>query len=225
MPILHVIDVMRPFFIFTLILLTLFSVVPTQARSWQDEVIYFMITDRFYDGDPSNNTPTGAAPNLADPKQEDINLYHGGDFRGIELALTHDYFSNLGITAIWITPPVRNVWNTSYDSGDKGKTGYHGYWTQDFMDIDPHLTSLTKIDGTTYPEGREGRMQHYRDLVNLAHQKGIKVIQDIVCNHAGPVFYYDFNNNQQFERFGKREWIASPFFMHSHCNQQSPGSC
>lgn len=180
------------------------------VRSWQDDVIYFMITDRFYDGDPSNNTPEGSAPQLVDPKQNDINRYHGGDFRGIELALSHNYFSNLGITAIWITPPVRNVWNTSYDSGDKGKTGYHGYWTQDFMDIDPHLTSSTRLDGAPYPEGREGRMQHYRDLVNLAHQKGIRIIQDIVCNHAGPVFYYDANNNRQFDRFGKREWIA-PF--------------
>lgn len=195
----------------TLGLLFISAAFPTTvmaARSWQDDVIYFMITDRFYDGDPSNNSPKGAALKLYDPKQNDIDLYHGGDFRGIELALTHNYFSNLGITAIWITPPVRNVWNTSYDSGDKGKTGYHGYWTQDFMDIDPHLTSPTKLDGTAYPEGREGRLQHYRDLVNLAHQKGIRIIQDIVCNHAGPVFYYDSNNNKQFDRFGKREWIA-----------------
>ncbi|MCP5537986.1 MAG: hypothetical protein H7A51_17350 [Akkermansiaceae bacterium] len=189
-------------------LLSLFAMQTNSARSWQDDVIYFIITDRFYDGDPTNNSPAGAAKGLVDPKQENIDLYHGGDFRGIELALTHNYFTNLGITAIWITPPVKNVWNTSYDSDDRGKTGYHGYWTQDFMDIDPHLTSTTKIDGTPYPEGREGRLQHYRDLLNLAHRKGIRVIQDIVCNHAGPVFYYDANNNRQFDRFGKREWIA-----------------
>ena len=178
------------------------------TRSWQDEVIYFMLTDRFYDGDPSNNSPKGAAADLHDPKQQNLNSYHGGDFRGIEIALEHDYFTNLGITAIWITPPVKNVWNTSYDMGDKGKTGYHGYWTQDFMDIDPHLTSATRMDGTRYPEGREGRMAHYRDLVNLAHRKGIRIIQDIVCNHTGPVFYYDTNDNGKFDRFGKSEWIA-----------------
>lgn len=186
------------------------TTMPALARSWQDDVIYFMITDRFYDGDLANNNPTGAAPGLCDPKQDNINLYHGGDFRGIELALTHNYFSNLGITAIWITPPVRNVWNTSYDAEDKGKTGYHGYWTQDFMDIDPHLTSKTTLTGDPYPEGREGRMQHYRDLINLAHQKGIRVVQDIVCNHVGPVFYYDANSNKKFDSFGKAEWIA-PF--------------
>lgn len=178
-------------------------------RTWQDEVIYFMLTDRFYDGDPSNNTPEGAAKNLYDPQQRDLDSYHGGDFRGIEIALERNYFNNLGITAIWITPPVKNVWNTSYDMGDKGKTGYHGYWTQNFMDIDPHLTSARKMDGSPYPEGREGRMAHYRDLVNLAHRKGIRIIQDMVCNHTGPVFYYDTNNNGKFDRNGRDEWIAS----------------
>ncbi len=189
-------------------LMSLFSGAAEEKRTWQDEVIYFMLTDRFFDGDPTNNSPKGAAANLHDPKQNDIDSYHGGDFRGIEIALEHHYFNNLGITAIWITPPVRNVWNTSYDMNDKGKTGYHGYWTQDFMDIDPHLTSATKMDGTPYPEGRDGRMAHYRDLINLAHRKGIRIIQDIVCNHTGPVFYYDTNGNGKFDRFGKNEWIT-----------------
>lgn len=179
-----------------------------EMRTWQDEVIYFMLTDRFYDGDPANNSPAGAAKNLYDPGQRDLDSYHGGDFRGIEIALEHGYFSNLGVTAIWITPPVKNVWNTSYDMGDRGKTGYHGYWTQDFMDIDPHLTSARKMDGTPYPAGRDGRMAHYRDLINLAHRKGIRIIQDVVCNHMGPVFFYDTNNNGKFDRNGKSEWIA-----------------
>ncbi len=192
----------------TLAALFICSALPATAGPWRDDVVYFVITDRFYDGDPTNNNPKETAPGLYDPKQDDINLYHGGDFRGIELALVHDYFTNLGVTAIWLTPPVKNVWNTSYDSENKGKTGYHGYWTQDFVDIDPHLTSKTKLNGTPYPEGREGRMQHYRDLINLAHQKGIKVIQDVVCNHVGPVFYYDENGNKKFDRSGKHEWIA-----------------
>lgn len=184
-------------------------------RSWQEDVIYFMITDRFYDGDPSNNNPRTAAAGLADPAQKNINLYHGGDFRGIEIALQSGYFTELGVTAIWITPPVRNVWNTSYDEGDRGKTGYHGYWAQDFLDIDPHLTSAAALDGTPYPDSREGRMMHYRDLVRLAHSKNIRIIQDIVCNHVGPVFYYDSNNNGKFDRFTKTEWIA-PFIENGY---------
>lgn len=196
--------------LFSIFLFLIPSTLHAIERSWQDDVIYFMMTDRFYDGDPSNNTPHSAAEGLVDPQQKNINLYHGGDFRGIEIALQSGYFTQLGITAIWITPPVRNVWNTSYDEGDRGKTGYHGYWAQDFLDIDPHLTSAKALDGTAYPDSREGRMMHYRDLVRLAHSKNIRIVQDIVCNHVGPVFYYDSNKNGKFDRFQKSEWIA-PF--------------
>lgn len=178
------------------------------VRPWNEDIIYFVMTDRFFDGDPSNNRPAGSDPALHDPEQEHIDLYHGGDFRGLELALESGYFNELGVTAIWITPPVRNVWNSSYDLHDAPKTGYHGYWTQDFLDIDPHLVSARSLDGTrTYPDNRDGRMRHYKDLVALAHSKGIKIVQDIVCNHAGPVFYYDANDNGSFDYDQKAEWI------------------
>ncbi|MFO8026656.1 MAG: alpha-amylase family glycosyl hydrolase [Opitutales bacterium] len=185
--------------------------VPDLDRPWNEEVIYFMMTDRFFDGDPANNRPTGSDPALYDPNQARIDLYHGGDFRGLELALERGYFNELGVTALWITPPVRNVWHASYDLHDAPKTGYHGYWAQDFLDIDPHLVSARSLDGSRrYPDSREGRMQHYKDLVELAHSKGIKIVQDIVCNHAGPVFYYDVNDNGEFDLQAKEEWIQ-PF--------------
>jgi alpha-amylase len=174
-------------------------------RPWEEDVIYFMMTDRFHDGDPENNEPAGVMEGIYDPKQENIDLYHGGDFRGIEKALLDGYFNDLGVTAIWITPPLKNAWYTRYDLGGAPKTGYHGYWTQDFLDIDPHLTSARRLDGTPYPEGREGRLQHYRDLVALARTKGIKIIQDVVCNHAGPVFFYDLNGNDRAD--GRGEWM------------------
>lgn len=181
------------------------------SRPWSEDIIYFALLDRFHDGDPANNRPSGSDPSLYDPAQSDVDLYHGGDFRGLELALESGYFNRLGITAIWITPPVRNVWYSQFDSNDAPKTGYHGYWTQDFLDIDPHLVSRRSLDGSrTYPDNREGRMQHYKDLVALAHSKGIKIIQDIVCNHAGPVFYYDANQNERFDWQNKSEWIQ-PF--------------
>ena len=163
-------------------------------RPWKDDVIYFVMTDRFHDGDPENNIPAGSDPKIYDAGQENINLYHGGDFRGLEKALQDGYFNDLGISAIWITPPVRNVWLSLHDSGGS-KSGYHGYWAQDFTDIDPHLTSRTSLAGKPYKTGREGRLQHYKDLIDLAHQNNIKVIQDIVCNHIGPLFYYDLNGN------------------------------
>ncbi len=173
-------------------------------RAWKDDVIYFVMTDRFHDGDPENNRPPESDPGLYDPAQKDINLYHGGDFRGLEKALERGYFSDLGISAIWITPPVRNAWMSLHDLGGS-KSGYHGYWAQDFLDIDPHLTSRKSLGGEPYEAGREGRLQHYKDLIALAHKHDIKIVQDIVCNHIGPIFYYDLDGNGRHD--GKKgEW-------------------
>ena len=182
---------------------------PAMARPWSEDVIYFVMTDRFYDGDPSNNQPPGSDPALENPAQEAISSYHGGDLRGLELAIKSGYFEAMGVTALWITPPVRNVWRSGFDLGGP-KTGYHGYWAQDFLDIDPHLTSAVSMDGTEYPAGAEGRMQHYRDFVKLAHSKGLKIVQDSVMNHAGPVFYYDADGDDMFDLADKKEWIQ-PF--------------
>ncbi|PXA04365.1 hypothetical protein DDZ13_07480 [Coraliomargarita sinensis] len=197
-------------YLFTVFILSLQTSCAKQdfERPWNKDVIYFVMTDRFFDGDPSNNRPEGSDPLLYDPAQAHIDRYHGGDFRGLELALESGYFNALGVTTIWITPPVRNVWNSSFDLHDAPKTGYHGYWAQDFLDIDPHLVSKRSLDGhVNYPDSREGRMQHYKDLVERAHSKGIKIVQDIVCNHAGPVFYYDANGNDAFDHQLKSEWI------------------
>jgi glycosidase len=179
------------------------------ARPWTDEVIYFVMTDRFFDGDPSNNEPAGRDPALHDPEQKDINRYHGGDLRGLENALRSGYFNDLGISALWLTPVVKNVWRSGYDLGG-WKTGYHGYWTQDWLDIDPHLVSRTTLDGKPYPDSAEGRMAHYRDFVKLARSKGIRIIQDVVLNHAGPVFFYDSNKNGSFDTQTREEWVL-PF--------------
>ena len=144
--------------------------------------MYFMMTDRFCDGDSANNVPAGSDPTLFDPQQKNISLYQGGDLRGVEKALQANYFNDLGVTALWLTPVVKNVWRSGYDLGG-WKSGYHGYWTQDWLDIDPHLTSRTSLAGEPYSDNAEGRMKHYQDLVKLAHSKGIKVIQDVVLNH------------------------------------------
>ena len=176
------------------------------ARPWTDDVMYFVMTDRFHDGDPANNIPKGSDPALHDPTQKNINLYLGGDLRGLESALQTGYFNDLGVTALWLTPVVRNVWRSGYDLGG-WKSGYHGYWTQDWLDIDPHLTSRTSLDGAGYSDDAEGRMRHYRDFVKLAQSKGVKVIQDVVLNHAGPVFYYDSNGDGLFNVAEKDEWV------------------
>ena len=177
------------------------------ARPWNHDVIYFALTDRFFDGDLANDEPAGSDPALHDATQKEIGKYHGGDFRGLEVALEKGYFRDIGVTALWVSPPVKNVWNSTYDFGG-AKTGYHGYWAQDFLDIDPHWTSRRSLDGAReYADTRDGRMQHYRDFVTLAHAQGVKVIQDIVCNHAGPVFFYDANGNGKFDAKARAEWI------------------
>jgi glycosidase len=179
-------------------------------RAWTDEVIYFALTDRFLDGDPANNIPEGSEPDLFDPRRQDINRYHGGDFRGLERAIQSGYFQRLGVTALWITPPVRNVWKNAHDFGGM-KTGYHGYWAQDFLDIDPHLVSRKSLDGTKeYPDTREGRLEHYRDFIALARSRGIRIIQDVVLNHAGPVFHYDIDGDGAFDHDVADEWVQ-PF--------------
>ena len=184
------------------------------ARPWTDDVIYFAMTDRFFDGDAANNTPPGSDPELYDATQKDISRYLGGDLRGVEKAVQAGYFNDLGVTALWLTPVVRNVWRSGYDLGGP-KTGYHGYWAQDWLDIDPHLTSPASLTGEPYPDSAEGRMRHYRDFVKLAHAKGLKVIQDVVLNHAGPVFYYDVNENSIFDVKKEGEWIQ-PFMKDGH---------
>lgn len=171
--------------------------------------MYFVMTDRFHDADPANNSPAGCDPALYDPLQKDISRYLGGDLRGLEKSIQSGYFNDLGVTALWLTPVVKNVWRSGYDLGG-WKTGYHGYWAQDWLDIDPHLTSRVSLNGEPYANDAEGRMEHYRDFVKLAHSKGIKVIQDVVLNHSGPVFYYDFDGDGVFDVNEKNEWVQ-PF--------------
>lgn len=130
---------------------------PLQDRAdFREETIYFLLTTRFYDGDPSNNffcrdrIQFDANGNAVDP-------HWRGDFKGLIQRL--DYIRELGFTAIWITPPIENRSGLDYH-------GYHGYdWTR----IDPRLESP---DAT------------YKDLIDAAHARGIKIIQDVVINHS-----------------------------------------
>jgi len=127
---------------------------------WEDEIIYMIMIDRFFDGNPANND-MGAGEYAHDNVH-----YNGGDLKGILEKL--DYIVNLGVTTIWITPPVANQWwNPWVNYG-----GYHGYWARNFKEIDEHF----------------GNIETYRRLVEEAHRKGLKVIQDIVCNHVGDYF-------------------------------------
>ena len=134
------------------------------SPEWQDQVVYFLMTDRFADGDSSNNDQ-GA--NEYDPSKE--SHYSGGDIQGI---INHlDYIQNLGATSVWATPLVANQWWSQ--AGNYG--GYHGYWATDFSEIDAHV----------------GTLETYQQLSHELHSRGMYLIQDIVVNHTGNFFNYE----------------------------------
>jgi glycosidase len=136
----------------------------------RDHVIYHLLTDRFANGDPSNDGASGV-----EPVPGDFSRIQGGDWRGIEERL--DYVEELGATAIWISPIVRNV--ARMDVAD----GYHGYWAADFTELEP----------------RFGTFEELRSLVEAAHARGMLVIVDVVTNHAGRIFFYDLDGDGREE--------------------------
>lgn len=133
-----------------------------KAFDWDEARIYFMLTDRFYDGDKTNNNPNGEYYD-----QDHLESYHGGDFAGITKKL--DYLDKLGINTIWITPIVDNIdWDLRY--GKEGSQyGYHGYWAKNFEKLDEHL----------------GDMKAFHRLIDAANERGIKIMVDVVLNHPG----------------------------------------
>jgi alpha-amylase len=143
-------------------------ITPLQVDDWRDEIIYQIFVDRFANGDVNNDFNVDRnAPGS----------YHGGDWQGI---IDHlDYIQALGVTALWISPVVKNL------ESDAGFGGYHGYWTQDFGHVNQHFGDLAKL----------------RELVDACHRRNIKVILDIVTNHIGQLFYYDMNGNGRPDEF------------------------
>jgi len=138
-----------------------------------DDVIYFIMPDRFSDGDPSNNNPA-KSPGLYDRARP--RFYHGGDFQGIIDRLP--YLRELGVTAIWINPVYDNTdrqdEKETYPEVEGGPkrptTAYHGYGAIDFYGVEEHYGTMAKL----------------QELVYRAHAAGIKVIQDQIANHTSP---------------------------------------
>jgi glycosidase len=131
------------------------------------DIMYLIMIDRFSDGDPANNDP---AQSRGIYDRQNKFYYHGGDLQGVIDRLP--YLKELGVTAVWLTP-----WYDNYDHANeielkegKPSTGFHGYNPQDFYTVEEHFGTLDKL----------------RQLVELAHRSGIKIIQDEVVNHTGP---------------------------------------
>ncbi|MFS0870913.1 alpha-amylase family glycosyl hydrolase [Paenibacillus xylanilyticus] len=142
----------------------------TNKQNFSTDVIYQVFTDRFLDGDPSNN-PTGAA---YDATCSNLKLYCGGDWQGLINKINDNYFSDLGVTALWISQPVENIFATINYSGVTN-TAYHGYWARDFKKTNPYF----------------GTMTDFQNLITTAHAKGIKIIIDFAPNHTSPAMETD----------------------------------
>lgn len=138
----------------------------TSRESLKGDVCYQIVTDRFFDGNTANNNPA-VSSGMYDSSKSNWKLYWGGDFAGIQQKIS--YLQGLGVTAIWISPPVDNINKPAVYSG-VSNAGYHGYWARDFKVPEEHFGSWTEFD----------------NLVTAAHNAGIKVIVDWAPNHTSP---------------------------------------
>lgn len=142
-----------------------------RARAPEDEVIYFVLPDRFENGDKANDRGGMTGDRLAhgfDPTAK--GFYHGGDLKGLTARLP--YIQSLGATAIWVGPIFKN--KAVQGAPGSESAGYHGYWVTDFTQVDPHL----------------GTNAEFKALVDAAHARGMKVYMDIIANHTADVIQY-----------------------------------
>ena len=137
---------------------------------WEGANIYFLLTDRFNNGDPSNDI------NFDRTKETGVlRGFEGGDIKGVTQKIKEGYFTDLGINAIWMTPIVEQIHGVT-DEGTGNTYGYHGYWAKDWTNIDPNF----------------GTKEDLKELVQVAHKNGIRVLLDAVINHTGPVTAKDY---------------------------------
>src|SRR6266851_2889916 len=139
------------------------------AQDYKKQVIYQIITDRFFNGDTTNDNPSQSS-GLFDSTKTNWQLYWGGDLAGIKQKMS--YLSGMGVTAIWISPPVDNI-NVSIPDGNNNPTApYHGYAARDMKRIEEHFGDSSNS------------WSAFDALVTAAHQNGIKVIVDFAPNHT-----------------------------------------
>ena len=132
---------------------------------WEGANLYFLLTDRFNNGDKSNDVNFDRSHNTGK-----LRGFEGGDLKGITQKINDNYFTDLGINAIWMTPIVEQI-HGGTDEGTGITYGFHGYWAKDWTAIDPNF----------------GTKEDLKALVDAAHEKGIRILLDAVINHTGPV--------------------------------------
>ncbi|WP_345014741.1 alpha-amylase family glycosyl hydrolase [Pseudaeromonas paramecii] len=177
-------------------------------RKPSDEVIYFLMVDRFENGDKSNDTGKLEGPReITGFDPTDIRYFHGGDLAGVRKRL--DYIKELGATAIWLSPIFTNI--PTVVTSESILTGsYHGYWIKDYLNVDPHF----------------GTNEEFKALVAEAHKKGLKIYMDLVLNHTFDAIKYKechfddgrFRNPPLKVKEGNHE------FLYSDCTYHGPES-
>lgn len=154
----------------------------TTSFAWEDAVMYFVMLDRFNNGDQTNDSPEANVKPMAN--------WQGGDLQGLIDKLKSGYFTDLGIDVIWITSPVDAPDGRYFGTDGEYYTGYHGYWPTDLTKVDEHLGDTAKL----------------KEMVDEAHKVGIKVIADYVMNHVhensptyttNPTWFWDLDYNGQ----------------------------
>ena len=168
------------------------EVAEVRARPATDEVIYFVLPDRFENGDAANDKGRLTGDRLKtgyDPAAK--GFYHGGDLAGLTRRL--DYIQGLGATAIWFAPIFKNK-PVQGPKGDES-AGYHGYWVTDFTQVDPHF----------------GSNAEFKAFVDAAHARGMKVYMDIITNHTADVIRY---KEGEAEGFRYRSLADYPYSRH-----------
>ncbi|MBD1838833.1 cyclomaltodextrin glucanotransferase [Coleofasciculus sp. FACHB-64] len=149
----------------------------TRDIEFRQETIYFIVVDRFYDGDPDNSE--GPNPELYDPERKDWGKYWGGDLQGIIEKL--DYLKDLGVTAVWLTPLFEQVEALFVE-----QAAIHGYWTKDFKRINPRF--IGKDEEPSLNKTQDTKDTVFDRLVAELHKRKMKLVLDIVCNHSNPDF-------------------------------------
>lgn len=146
---------------------------------WEAANVYFMLTDRFHNGDTSNDINFGR-----DSETGVLRGFEGGDLRGITQKIEEGYFDKLGVNAIWMTPLMEQV-HGFVDEGTGITYGYHGYWMKDWTVLDPNF----------------GTKEDLKRMIEVAHAHGIRVLLDAVINHTGP--------STELDSAWENEWVRT----------------
>lgn len=132
---------------------------------WENATVYFLLTDRFNNGDSTNDLHYGRTDAATE-----LRKFMGGDIQGITQKIEEGYFTDLGVNAIWLSPVVEQI-HGGVDEGQGNTYGYHGYWAKDWTSFEPNF----------------GSEADFEKLMQVAHANGIRILLDVVINQTGPV--------------------------------------